>query len=81
MHLTQAIQILRLQRQTGITFGIVFISLANCTVRKIEQCTLRSGPDDSCLYFTDALTHEPKQCRKRLIRQLCINNRWHKITI
>lgn len=81
MHLTEAIQTLRLQRQTGITFGIVFISLSSYTVRKVEQCTLRSGPDDSCLYFTDVLTQQPKQCRKRLIRQLCINGEWHRISV
>ncbi len=47
MNLTTAIQRMRLLRQTGQDFGLVFYTASEpFGVRKIESCTLRARPVD-----------------------------------
>lgn len=83
---TEAIRRLRLCRQQETAFGIVFVSVTEGAVRKIEQCQLRAAPSDKSfsdpdrfLYFTDLSTGEARQCRKRLIRQIRIHDQWHRV--
>lgn len=84
-----------LAKVPNTTFGLVFIKCNLTTgkageLRKIERCRLRPArPDeeglansqDHYLFFTDVDTDEPKQCWKKLIRQVCFppSDEWLKV--
>lgn len=91
MTVSQAVNKMRLCRQQQIPFGLVFVSVQDCALRKIENAQLRAAPTsnnekqatdhDAFIYFTDLDTNEPKQCRKRLIQQVRFGNIWYDIEI
>lgn len=80
---TEAVNAIWLCRQKEETFGLVFVTMDG-EIRKLDNCVLRSAPrtmhdTDRFLYFTDNDTAQPKQCRKRLIRQVRVHNQWHQV--
>ena len=99
MTVTEAIKRMRILRQTGQDFGLVFNRTTEpYGVRKFEKCQLRTRPIDAdgdkrtdstrnfymtdrFLYFTDLITGEAKQCRKRLIRKVRIGKVWYDVTL
>ena len=78
MYLTEAIYELRIRRQTGQPFGLLFLD-ASGRVCKAENCRRRGGPDDRFLYYEDE--GRPRQCRKRSLLKVRIDGRWHNVSI
>lgn len=78
MYLTEAIYELRIRRQTGQPFGLLFLDAAG-RVRKAENCLLRSGSDDRFLYYE--ADGQPRQCRKRGVLKIRIDGQWHNVSI
>lgn len=87
------IRMKRLREVPSEDFGIVFITCNLSThkecgqFRKYEHCSIRSAMrseglqvhSDHYLYFTDNEYNEPKQCFKKLIRQVRFGNVWYKV--
>ena len=79
----------------NLTFGLIFFTHSHSEgkystaseKRKYENCRLRTARSseglavnsDHYLYFTDTDTDEPRQCWKKLIRQVRFGDTWYKI--
>ena len=87
MKLTEALNRMREMEHTDQTFGIVFLTQTPPTrVRKIERCRLRAVPTnhrnaDAFIYFTDLERSLARQCRKRLVTQVCFSDKWERVEI